>query len=183
MNSKSDECEPSKPVMAHRAMRNPGILIADDMGLILALLRLELEPRGFNVWLAMDGESAINLYRLHRQEIDLVLLDVLMPGLNGPDTLAVLQRLNPKILACFMSRKSSTYPENDLLDCGAAWVFTKPLHLGEVADFLQLLVNAPNAEISFDPTTFVCDRHAPKEKESTTGAYLRQFTLLRSWRS
>ena len=45
--------------------RKPGILIADDMALILTLLKFELESRGFNVWLAMDGDDALDLYRKH----------------------------------------------------------------------------------------------------------------------
>ena len=56
----------------HAIPRNPGILIADDKGLILTLLKLELEPRGFTVWLAVDGDDALDLYRRNHAEIDLV---------------------------------------------------------------------------------------------------------------
>jgi hypothetical protein len=45
--------------------RNPGILIADDMALILILLKFELESRGFIAWPAMDGDDALDLYRKH----------------------------------------------------------------------------------------------------------------------
>src|SRR5262245_47568164 len=83
--------------------RHPGILIADNLGLVLTLLKFELEPRGFKVWLAVDGEDALDLYRRHSTEIDVVLLDVHLSGLDGPDTLAALQRLSPDILACFMT--------------------------------------------------------------------------------
>jgi CheY-like chemotaxis protein len=117
--------------------RNPGILIADDMALILTLLKFELESRGFNVWLAVDGDDALDLYRRHRDEIDLVLLDVEMPGLDGPHTLEALRRLNPEVVACFMSGNAGTYTEEELLDRGAAWFFHKPFRPAEVADQLQ----------------------------------------------
>jgi CheY-like chemotaxis protein len=117
--------------------RNPGILIADDMALILTLLKFELESRGFNAWLAVDGDDALDLYRKHRDEIDLVLLDVQMPGLDGPHTLEALQRLNPHVVACFMSGNAGIYTEKELLDRGAAWVFSKPFRPVEVADVLQ----------------------------------------------
>jgi CheY-like chemotaxis protein len=122
--------------------RKPGILIADDMALILTLLKFELEPRGLAVWLAVDGDDALDLYRRHRNDIDLVLLDVRMPGLDGPQTMAALQRLNPDVVVCFMSGDFGTYTKEELLDRGAAWIFSKPFRPVEVADLLQLVASA-----------------------------------------
>jgi two-component system, cell cycle sensor histidine kinase and response regulator CckA len=122
--------------------RQPGILIADDMGLILTLLKFELEPRGFTVWLAVDGDDALDLYRQNRAEIDLVLLDVSMPGLDGPRTLAALQTLDPDILACFMTGNSSTYTEENLLERGAVGIFHKPFNAAEVAKCLKAMVDS-----------------------------------------
>jgi CheY-like chemotaxis protein len=118
-------------------LRKPGILIADDMALILTLLKAEMEARGFNAWLAVDGDDAVDLYRRHRDEIDLVLLDVQMPGLDGPHTLEALRRLNPDVVACFMSGNAGTYTAEDLLDRGATCVFSKPFRPAEVADLVQ----------------------------------------------
>src|SRR5262249_17379989 len=101
------------------------------------LLKFELESRGFNVWLAVDGDDALDLYRSHRDEIDLVLLDVQMPGLDGPRTLEALQQLNPDVVACFMSGDSGAYTEEELLGRGPAWIFKKPFRSTEVADVLQ----------------------------------------------
>jgi CheY-like chemotaxis protein len=130
-------------------VRNPGILIADDMALILTLLKFELESRGFNVWLAVDGDDAIDLYRRHRHEIDLVLLDEQMPGLDGPHTLQALRQIDPDVLACFMTGSGGTNMEVALQDCAAAWIFRKPFRPAEVADLLQRLAPAPNFP-SFD---------------------------------
>jgi CheY-like chemotaxis protein len=125
--------------------RNPGILIADDKVLILTLLKFELQSRGFKVWLAVDGDDAVALYRSHRDEIDLVLLDVHMPGLDGPRTLEALQRINPDIVACFMAGNANIYTEEDLLDRGATWVFGKPSNPAEIADLLQRVASAPHS--------------------------------------
>lgn len=121
--------------------RNPGILIADDMALILTLLKFELESRGFNAWLAVDGNDALDLYRRHRDEIDLVLLDVQMPGLDGLYTLEALQRLNPHVVACFMSGNTGIYNEKELLDRGAVWVFSKPFRVAAVANVLERVLS------------------------------------------
>jgi two-component system cell cycle sensor histidine kinase/response regulator CckA len=112
------------------------------MELIRTWLKFELEPLGFSVWLAVDGDDAIDLYRRNRSEIDLVLLDVQMPGLDGPHTLAILQRLNPEVLACFMTGFAGPWTEQDLLDRGAAYVFTKPLSSAELILQLQHVLDS-----------------------------------------
>src|SRR5262245_28789501 len=88
---------------AHQGARRPGILVADDEACVREWLRAALQRHGFRVWLAADGEQAIDLYRRRRSEIVLVLLDVRMPVLNGPQTLARLRQMNPTVLCCFMS--------------------------------------------------------------------------------
>jgi len=126
--------------------RNPGILIVDDMGLILTILKFELEPRGFTVWLAVDGDDALDLYRRNREQIDVVLLDVQMPGLDGPHTLALLQRFDPEVLSCFMSGDTGPYTEEDLLERGAVCVFNKPFCADEVAQRLQKVVESAHSK-------------------------------------
>jgi DNA-binding response OmpR family regulator len=140
-------------------LRKCGVLIADEKALILTLLKVELESRGFAVWLAMDGDDAIDLYRSHRDEIDLVLLDVQMPGLDGPHTLEALKRLNPAVVTCFMTGKGGVYTEQDLLGRGAAWVFSKPFRLAEVGELLEKFVSSAHY------TPRVGDRKASSERE------------------
>jgi CheY-like chemotaxis protein len=142
---KGERKQPGRANPCSAVARNPGILIADDMGLILTLLKLELESRGFNAWLAVDGDDAIDLYRKYRDEIDLVLLDVQMPGLDGPHTLEALRRLNPDVVACFMSGDLGIYTEEELLARGAARVFRKPFRPVDVADFLQRVLSRGTA--------------------------------------
>jgi CheY-like chemotaxis protein len=120
--------------------RNLGILVVDDMGLILSMLKVALQSRGFNVWLAENGDDAIPLYRLNREEIDLVLLDVQMPGLDGPHTLDALRRLDPDVLACFMTGNSGDYSRDDLLECGVARVFNKPFSAITLAQSIHELL-------------------------------------------
>jgi CheY-like chemotaxis protein len=142
--------------------RSPGILIADDMALILTLLKLELECRGFAVWLAMNGVNAVDLYQRHVNEIDLVLLDVHMPGLDGPRTLEALQRHDPDVVAFFMSGNLGSYTEEELLDRGAAWVFSKPFRPAEVAEVLHQVACASGS------TPFVCDWQTPSRAMNIT---------------
>jgi CheY-like chemotaxis protein len=87
-----------------------------------------LGEEGFAVWLAGDGEEALELYRRHSQEIDLVLLEVRLPGLDGPQTLAALRQLNPGVRCCFLSGPFGDYTDEELLALGAVAVLHKTLH-------------------------------------------------------
>jgi DNA-binding response OmpR family regulator len=120
--------------------RNPGILIVDDMGLILTMLKVALHSHGFNVWVADNGDDAISLFRLNLEEIDLVILDVQMPGLDGPQTLAALRRIDPNVLACFMTGNSGNHTRSDLLKYGVARVFNKPFSATTLVQSVQELL-------------------------------------------
>jgi CheY-like chemotaxis protein len=123
----------------HTQQRKPGILVVDDEPAVRALLQIALRQDGFAVWLAANGREAVQLYQRHRREIALVLLDVRMPGLDGPRTLAALQALCPMVVGCFMTGAAGDYTEVDLLQQGAVRVFPKPFALGELRAALRQL--------------------------------------------
>jgi CheY-like chemotaxis protein len=126
--------------------RQYGILIVDDEGCVRSVLNLGMRQRGFAVWLASDGQEALNMYRCYRETIDVVLLDVQMPGADGPRTLAALQELNPRVRCCFMTGNLGDYTERWLLDLGAETVIPKPFRLAEVTEIL--LKTASKAKLS-----------------------------------
>ena len=87
--------------------------MVDDEHMVRIMVQLGLERNGFDVLLARSGPEAIELYRGHAEEIAVVLLDVCMPGLDGLETLEVLRKLNPDVVACFMSGESGgCHPES-----------------------------------------------------------------------
>jgi two-component system, OmpR family, response regulator len=102
------------------------ILVVDDESGVRKLLSAVLRQCGFDVREASSGEEAVALYERHGQDIDLVLLDVRMETQNGPDTLAALRRLDPRVRCCFMSGHAGDYSNSDLLALGACHVFSKP---------------------------------------------------------
>jgi len=118
----------------------PGVLVVDDEHFVRAMVQLSLEQDGFDVWLACSGREAIHLYQKHQDSIDVVLLDVCMRGLDGPETLEALRALNPEVLACFMSGGAGASEAEALLKRGAAHLIAKPFHLDQLANTLRLLV-------------------------------------------
>lgn len=78
------------------------ILVVDDEQLLRAVLQDILEMSGYRVLQASTGEEAIEVYGKRKDEIDIVILDIVMPGMGGAKALDELVRINPK-LKCVIS--------------------------------------------------------------------------------
>jgi DNA-binding response OmpR family regulator len=102
-----------------------------------------LRRSGFAVWAASDGREAATLYQENRLAIDVVLLDVLMPDRDGPETLAVLRQVDACVRCCFMSGGTGKYSEAYLLDLGAIAVLQKPFRMSELAEQLVRVAASP----------------------------------------
>lgn len=122
--------------LASAPSTRPGILVVDDDPMILALLHTVLQRRGFEVWPASSGEAAVTLHRQHHTTMALALLDVCMPGMDGPQTLAELRRFDPALRACFMSGNTGRHSPEDLYACGMIHFFEKPFAIASLADVL-----------------------------------------------
>jgi CheY-like chemotaxis protein len=125
-----------------------GILVVDDEWTVRAVLSVVLREKGFALWLAADGQEALDLYRRHHKTIGVVLLDVRMPGRDGVQTLAALQEVNPRVRCCFMSGDLGSYTEQELCDLGAAAVLQKPFRVTEVAQMLWELAGEADLSLS-----------------------------------
>ncbi len=129
----------STPLSGPGAEQEPGILVVDDDMMLLALLKTVLQGAGFRVWAAPSGATAVELFRHNRANVDLVLLDVRMPVLDGPQTLAELRTVDPFVPCCFMSGYTGDYSLEDLEERGALRFFQKPFRAHEMAqELLQL---------------------------------------------
>lgn len=78
------------------------ILVVDDEAAIRTVTRQTLESFGYRVLTAVDGADAVGLFAEVRKEVDAVLVDVMMPIMDGPATIRALRRLKPEvpIVAC-----------------------------------------------------------------------------------
>ena len=96
------EPEPSVPVAQPRPPRKT-ILVAEDEAVVREMVVAALERLGYRVMAASTGEEAVRLIDRLGDEIDLLLSDVVMPGMSGPDLLDRARRTRPELRAVFMS--------------------------------------------------------------------------------
>lgn len=94
--------EPAVPVAADRP-RHETILVAEDEAVVREMVVASLERLGYRVVAASTGEEAVRLIDRLGDEIDLLLSDVVMPGMSGPDLYDRARRTRPDLRAVFMS--------------------------------------------------------------------------------
>ncbi|MGB9108966.1 MAG: diguanylate cyclase [Telluria sp.] len=114
------------------ATRKPAILIVDDAPDNIALLRAMMLRQGYQTFLATSGERALEVAQ--RVKPDLVLLDIVMPGMDGLETCRRLKALpaTARIPVIFMSARGETDDIVAGFDIGAADYIPKPLRMEEV---------------------------------------------------
>lgn len=81
----------------------PTVLVVEDEPDVRLVVSMLLQRSGLTVFEAGDGQHATEVLEQHRDEIDVVLLDVLMPVLTGPETLPRLRALVPDLPVVFFS--------------------------------------------------------------------------------
>jgi PAS domain S-box-containing protein len=102
------------------------ILVVDDEASILAVTGQTLEHFGYRVLNAHDGAEAVALYAEKRNEIAVVLTDMMMPIMGGTSLVSVLLRINPAVKIVRSSGLSSYGDENRLSEAGVKHFLTKP---------------------------------------------------------
>lgn len=118
------------------------VLVVDDEALIRQLARAVLNRAGYRVLLAKDGHEALELYRAESGAIDLVVLDGIMPGLSGRETLAELRRLDPQAHVLFSS--SSEAELQAVRDTGLAeGELPKPYRAEDLARAVREILDRP----------------------------------------
>lgn len=115
------------------------VLIVDDVPIVLTSLRRVLERAGFRVESADSGPSALAL--LGREEVDVVVTDFMMPGMNGIELLRAVAERWPRVRRAMLTAQA----DQDLLDDARRAgllhaAFTKPWNNRELADALRALV-------------------------------------------
>jgi PAS domain S-box-containing protein len=83
------------------AGRQECVLLVDDEESMQELGRELLEEEGYRVLIASNGQDAIHLYRQRSAEIQLVILDLVMPGMDGGQTYLELRKINPDLKVFF----------------------------------------------------------------------------------
>lgn len=106
------------------------ILVVEDERKIARLLQIELESEGYRVLLAASGTEGWSVFR--EGSIDLILLDVMLPGMSGIELLRRIRSLDSNTPILLLTAKSSVEDKVSGLDLGANDYVTKPFEIEEL---------------------------------------------------
>jgi PAS domain S-box-containing protein len=116
------------------------ILVVDDEPEILAVIRHSLESMGYTVLTAAAAAEAVHLVEEGENKIDLMLTDVIMPGMTGHVLAARVQAIDPRIRVLFMSGYTDSMLEEHGVSRTHANFIGKPLSPGELAIKLRKML-------------------------------------------
>jgi CheY-like chemotaxis protein len=128
---------------------NETILFVDDEEQILEVGREMLKNIGYTVHPAKSGQEALDIYNSKQNSIDMVLLDMVMPNMNGGETYDKLKGINPEIKVLLSSGYSLDDQAVEILERGCKGFIQKPFTLNELSTKIrEVLGNIPSSMIS-----------------------------------
>jgi CheY-like chemotaxis protein len=109
------------------------ILLVDDEDINIEVVREILELLGYSVLAVQSGRDAVGLYRQKKALIDLVILDMIMPGMGGGDTFDALIEINPNVKVVLSSGYSLHGEALRIMERGCSAFIQKPFRIEELA--------------------------------------------------
>ena len=117
------------------------VLLIDDEEEVLHVGRKLLERMGHYVFTAASGEEGIELYKKLTDDIDLVILDMIMPGLGGKETFHALRSINPEVKVLLSSGYSLDGQARTLMEKGCNGFIPKPFRAEDLSRAMRQILD------------------------------------------
>ena len=120
------------------------VLVVDDEESVGIFLAIALAEAGFTVATANDDQSALTSFRA--KPADVLMIDLQMPGMDGPATLQKLRTIDARVPCCFMSGDTGSYSPRQLID-GRVVFLLKPFEARQVVQKLLDLLTTCSQKV------------------------------------
>ncbi|MBU1052602.1 MAG: PAS domain S-box protein [Proteobacteria bacterium] len=120
---------------------NETILLVDDEEPLRRLGNELLKRQGFSVYLAESGEKALEIYKEKKESIDLVILDISMPGMGGYLCFEELKKIDPDIKVIIVTGYSDDGKVKEIIKSGAAGFVGKPYRLTNILNKIREIID------------------------------------------
>ena len=117
------------------------VLFVDDEDMIIEVAGELFEQLGYKVLTAGSGKEAIEIYEKNKEQIDIVLLDMIMPDMSGSDTYDSLKEINPDINVLLSSGYSINGQATEIIDRGCSGFIQKPFKMKELSQKLREILD------------------------------------------
>ncbi|MBI1346123.1 response regulator [bacterium] len=116
------------------------ILIVEDEAAMAAGLKFNFEQEGYEVLVAGDGPNGLKLFQDAKPPVDLVILDLMLPGMSGYETCTAIRGLDKLVPVLVLSAKTLSEDKMHAFDCGTDQYITKPFALPELLNRVKNLM-------------------------------------------
>ena len=113
------------------------ILLIDDEEEIIRVMEQMLKFLGYTVLVARSGQEGLMLYTHCKDKVDLVILDMIMPGMSGGETFGHLMEMNPHIKVILSSGYSANGRATDIMKQGCKEFIQKPVRIAELSQKIR----------------------------------------------
>jgi two-component system, cell cycle sensor histidine kinase and response regulator CckA len=117
------------------------VLFVDDEDMIIEVAGELFEQLGYKVLTAGNGREAIATYEKNMEQIDIVLLDMIMPDMSGGETYDKLKEINPDIKVLLASGYSMNGTATEIMDRGCSGFIQKPFKMKELSQKLREILD------------------------------------------
>lgn len=138
--SKAREEKQGKPASASPAQRKLNIMVVDDEAIVRSYSKTLFEMNGHKVVTFATAEQAITYYRQHCDRVDLVILDMIMPGMDGQELFAFLRRINPEVKALLSTGYSVDSKVQEVISEGVLDCIQKPFTYERLSKKIEELI-------------------------------------------
>lgn len=119
----------------------PRVLIVDDEENVRRTLSIGLKLEGFEVLTAASGDDALRVLGAHA--VDIALVDLMIPGMNGLEVARMIRRMFPAVRVVLSSAYHLSARQVERADCGAVGFVPKPYKLTELSSYLRAKIEVP----------------------------------------
>ncbi len=134
----SEKAVQPSPNAAGEIIRGAGtILLVDDEGMILDVGASMLEELGYSVFEAKGGKEAVEIYKANKDKIDLIILDMIMPGMHGGAVYDILKAFDPGVRVILSSGYSLEGEAAEILERGCDGFIQKPFNMTKLSDEIR----------------------------------------------
>jgi len=118
------------------------ILLVDDEEIVLDVTRELLEILGYRVFSFRTGREAVDYYETAWKDIDVVILDMIMPVMSGGETFDALKKINPDVIVILSSGYSMNGKVFDIMNRGVKAFIQKPFRIDELTGKIRMLTGS-----------------------------------------
>jgi CheY-like chemotaxis protein len=136
-----EEVQEDAKIMTELVKGTGTVLLVDDEEPLLDVGKELLEAMGYHVLAAKDGNEAVEIYREHEGDIDIVVLDMIIPGMGGGEVYDRLRETNPNVKVLLSSGYAIDGEASKIIERGCNGFIQKPFHMKELSDKMNEIIN------------------------------------------